>query len=78
MREIEIYEFDCANLEPDPESGTDEGRVRIVELLGPSPLAIDDLVRLSRLTPATVLTILLELEIAGRVQRHPGNQVSVF
>lgn len=78
LREAETVEFDDAKLEPGTEPGTDEGRARVVELLSPSPLAIDDLVRLSRLTPATVLTILLELEIAGRVQRHPGSKVSAL
>ena len=53
-----------------------EARAKIVELLGPSPAPIDELVRQSRLTPAIVLTILLELELAGRAARHPGNQVS--
>ncbi|MBM3506513.1 MAG: DNA-protecting protein DprA [Alphaproteobacteria bacterium] len=54
------------------------GRARVRELLGPSPLPVDEIIRQSRLTPATVLTILLELELAGRLQRHPGNQVSLL
>lgn len=49
---------------------------RIAELIGPAPIPIDELIRQTELTPAAVLTILLELELAGRVQRHPGNQVS--
>ena len=39
---------------------------------GPTPAAIDDLVRLSGATPAIVRTVLLELEIAGRLERHGG------
>jgi DNA processing protein len=53
-------------------------RARVVELLGPSPVSIDDLVRLSRSTPAIVRTVLLELEIAGRLERHGGGLVSLL
>ena len=62
---------------PDHEPGEDE-RSRIIALLGPSPAAIDDLVRLSQTTPAIVRTVLLELEIAGRLERHGGGLVSLL
>jgi DNA processing protein len=52
-------------------------RARITNLLGPTPVSIDDLVRLSRSTPAIVRTVLLELEIAGRLERHGGGLVSL-
>ena len=58
------------------EPGEDE-RARIVALLGPTPVAIDDLVRLSGAKPAIVRTVLLELEIAGRLERHGGALVSL-
>jgi DNA processing protein len=47
-------------------------RARIVSLLGPAPVSIDDLVRLSNAKPAIVRMVLLELEIAGRLERHGG------
>ncbi len=56
---------------------TSEGQVRLLEELSPSPIDIDEIVRRSGLTPAEVLTILLELELAGRLDRHPGNKVSL-
>ncbi len=52
-------------------------RARIVALLGPAPLSIDDLVRLSESSPAVVRMVLLELEIAGRLERHGGGLVSL-
>jgi len=61
----------------DHEPGEDE-RGRIVGLLGPTPVAIDDLVRLSQTSPAIVRTVLLELEIAGRLERHGGGLVSLL
>ena len=47
-------------------------RARIVALLGPAPVGLDDLVRLSNSTPAMMRTVLLELELAGRIERHAG------
>ena len=63
-----------APLESEP--GEDE-RTRIIALLGPTPTSIDDLVRLSRTSPAIVRTVLLELEIASRLERHGGSLVSL-
>jgi DNA processing protein len=54
------------------------GRAQILERLGPTPVAVDELVRQCQLSPAVVVTILLELELAGRLDRHPGNQVSLL
>ena len=61
---------------PAPEPGSEE-RNRIVELLGPTPVSIDDLIRLAGRSPATVRIVLLELEVAGRLQRHGGGLVSL-
>jgi DNA processing protein len=55
----------------------DAGLELIVERLGPTPVAVDELVRQCHLSAAAVATLLLELELAGRVERHPGNLVSL-
>lgn len=52
-------------------------RHQLVENLGPSPVAVDELIRQCHVSTSVVLTILLELELAGRVQRLPGNQVAM-
>jgi DNA processing protein len=49
----------------------------ILERLGPTPVAVDELLRQCHLSAAAVATLLLELELAGRVERHPGNLVSL-
>ena len=51
------------------------GRGLVVEKLDPSPVEVDELMRQCHLSAAAVLTILLELELAGRLHRQPGNQV---
>jgi len=38
---------------------------------------VDEIVRLSGRPPAIVQTVLLELELAGRLERHAGGQVSL-
>ena len=53
-------------------------RGRIVVLLGPSPVSLDDLIRMSGLSPTLVRTVLLELELAGRLERHGGGLVSLI
>ncbi|MEZ0170475.1 DNA-processing protein DprA [Microvirga sp. TS319] len=58
------------------ESGMDAA-LGLIALLGPSPIAVDDLVRQSGLPIRTVQMTLLELEIAGRLERHGGNAVSL-
>jgi DNA processing protein len=55
-----------------------DARTRIVALLGPTPIGIDDLVRMSGAPPAIVRTVLLELELAGRLERQGGGLVSLL
>ena len=62
---------------PANEADADSVRSRIEELLGPAPVEIDELVRQVGATPAAILTVILELELAGRLTRHPGNRVSL-
>jgi DNA processing protein len=60
----------------DGEPAADERR-RIIGLLGPVGVEIDDLVRLSGSSPATVRMVLLELEIAGRIERQAGGRIAL-
>ena len=61
--------------EAEPEA---DQRARIVGLLGPTPVGIDDLVRLAGAPPAVVRMVLLELELAGRLERHGNGLVSLL
>ncbi|HVV94058.1 MAG TPA: DNA-processing protein DprA [Hyphomicrobiales bacterium] len=62
---------------PVPEPDADERR-RIQGLLGPSPVEIDELVRLSGAPARAVQIVLLELELAGRLERHTGGRVRLI
>ncbi len=72
---LSLREDDGDPLADDPEASE---RARIVNLLGPSPVLIDDLIRLAQTSPAIVRTVLLELELAGRLERHGGGLVSLI
>ena len=76
----------CGFREPDPgqesvpiaalEAEADRIRAAVEEALGPAPVEIDELIRQLRVPAAALLTVILELELAGRCLRHPGNRVS--
>lgn len=53
-------------------------RGRVIEALGPAPVGLDELIRHTGLEPAHVFTILLELDLAGRLERHSGGSVSLL
>jgi DNA processing protein len=62
---------------PPPADATAAERRRVADLLGQVPVAVDELVRQSALAPAVVQMVLLELELAGRLDRHAGGRVSL-
>jgi DNA processing protein len=55
-----------------------DARQGITALLGPTPVAIDDLIRWSGAPTPVVLTALLELELAGRLARQAGGRVALL
>jgi DNA processing protein len=57
------------------ETEADRIRAAVEEALGPAPVEIDELIRLLGAPPSAVLTVILELELAGRCARQPGNRV---
>ena len=68
-----MREEDDTGAEPD-----DRVRDRLIGLLGPTPVTLDDLVRQSGYSPALVRIALLELELAGRIERSGGGMVSLI
>ena len=60
------------------ESEAVRARGQILELLGPTAVSVDEIIRQCQLSPSVVSWVLLELELAGRLDRHPGNKVSLL
>ena len=59
------------------EKDIDKARPLIKENLGLESVSVDEIIRNCQLSPAVVSMVLLELELAGRLERHPGNKVSI-
>jgi len=55
----------------------DDDRSVILEALGKAPVELDEIVRFTGLKPAVVHLVLLELDLAGRIERHAGQRVSL-
>lgn len=60
-----------------PVDASDSDRERVTALLGPVPVAVDELIRQSGLPPQVVQMVLLELELGGRLERHAGGRASL-
>ena len=58
-----------------PEAEIDRVRALVEDVLGPAPVEIDELIRQTGAPAAVVLAVILELELAGRCARQPGNRV---
>jgi len=61
-----------------PGSDLDAAHRAVTEMLSPVPVTVDELVRACHMSPAVVATAVLELELAGRLERHPGNRISLI
>ena len=75
FREPVEQDFDFAGM--DGEDFEDAQPADIASLLTTAPVAVDELIRQSGSSAAAVQMALLELEIAGRLQRHAGGRVSL-
>jgi DNA processing protein len=53
-------------------------RHKVLECLGPTPITVDEIIRQCQVSASTVAVILLELELAGRLDRQPGKKVSIL
>jgi len=56
---------------------SESDRERLLQALDHTPMDLDEIMRFAGLTPASLQLLILELEMAGRVERHPRNQISL-
>ena len=78
LRDEEVAPFapDIAAAPPPPLSEQD--RDRVVAALGPAPVDVDSLVRGTGLSIRAVQAALIELALAGRIERHGNGLVSLL
>jgi DNA processing protein len=55
----------------------DAERAEVARLLSPTPVAIDEVIRLSGLPSPVVATVLLDMELMGTLVRHAGGRVAI-
>ena len=63
---------------PSADAEVEEARRLVMDALSPTPVAVDELVRDCQVSLPVVMTILLELELSGRLERQPGQRVSLI
>jgi DNA processing protein len=66
-----------SSYEPPLEEFDGEAVETVESLLGPSPVPVDEIIRLSEAPSGAVQMALLELDLAGRLDRHAGGKVSL-
>lgn len=71
-------EFETANIESISETDIEGIRTLIISALDYGPTDIDDVIRDTCEHAGAVAIVLLELELAGRIERHSGNRVSLI
>jgi DNA processing protein len=57
------------------DDGSDTERSAVIDLMGMTYVAVDELVRQSGSSPSTVQMVLLEFELAGKLERGAGGKV---
>jgi len=65
-------------IENTDESEEEQARRAVLSQLGPSPVGVDELRRQCQCSGPVLGMVLLELDLAGRLERHPGNRVSLI
>lgn len=71
----ENHELDWTKAPAEPDNNE---REKITSLLSHQPVSVDEIVRTCHVNISGVQTVLLELELAGRLSRLPGNRVSLI
>ncbi len=62
----------------DTECDIDSARKKVLENFGANSISIDSIIEETGISYSTISLILLELELAGRLERHPGGYVSLI
>ncbi len=78
MRENQLDLFETTPPAPPPEDELLQARPAVLDALSPSPCPVDDLIRHCQVSASAAQVVLLELELAGRLSRLPGNRVALI
>ena len=62
---------------PEDTPAPSEAAAQVLEMMGTTPIAVDELGRRCQLSPQSLSAVLLDLELAGRIETLPGNRVAL-
>ncbi len=74
---LPLFDFEPPPL-PSEDAELSRTRKTLLQSLNFSPVTVDEIVRQCQLSAALVSVALLELDLAGRIEHHPGNRVSLL
>ncbi|MBB4313707.1 DNA processing protein [Roseospira marina] len=77
LREPDPADFRPAAAPVPSDRELDRARADVLEALGPAPVTVDEIIRGCQLSVSVVAIVLLELELAGRLERLPGGRVAL-
>lgn len=77
LAEPKAHDFRPAVMANPSDAELTEARKSVLAKLSHEAVLVDELITQCQLTAGVVMTVLLELELAGRIGRHPGNRVSL-
>jgi len=77
LAEADSREFAEAEFAFSDEATLSDARDALLVALSQSPTLLDDVLAATGLTPHLLMAVLLELELAGRLERHAGSKVAL-
>ncbi|WP_322099619.1 DNA-processing protein DprA [Aquibaculum arenosum] len=77
LREAPPVNFELPELEETDKNAADAAHRELRELLSPTAVSVDELLRQCQFSGPTVSLALLEMELAGLIERRPGNRVAL-
>ncbi len=77
LDEVPAAAFGAKPPSPPDDAEIAAARRSVTNSLSSTPVSVDEIIRQCQLTPAAALTVLLELDLAGRVERQSGNKISL-
>ena len=78
LQEPKRPEFHFPDAFQDIEESPENAQDLLLQHLSYTPVSVDELIRTCLLSISVVQLTLLEMELAGRIKRHPGNRVSIL
>lgn len=78
LQDSASQKYEPLNIQPVDNQTLDRVRDEVMSCLSHTPVSVDEIIRSTALPAAAVQIVILEMELAGRVQRLPGHRISLI